>query len=175
MSDVEMPDRRVVYVFTEKMGRTGCITTTGWPYTVGEKVSAILNKTWGDGSRPDGWRTYRLAYGVKKIRSRPTQLKWVDLSPPYDPTMEELFDGISLRPEEDYYLLISILDVNNRYDERFGNSVRSAVCWLQGLYMYLPERHRGTAHPPVSADSRLGSLLVQLRDASATRIKDCLN
>jgi hypothetical protein len=138
MSDVVMSDIHAL-VNTEKIGRAGVITSTGCRYTVRDKVSSIFNRMWGDGSRPNGWRTYTLAYGVQKLTGKPTQLKWIDLSPPYDPTMGDLFNNIPLKEGDRYNLVISILDVNNRYDKNYKKDVKGAVYWLQELYMpHLP-------------------------------------
>ncbi len=136
VSDIVMSDIHAL-VNTEKIGRTGVITSTGCRYSMRDKVSSILNRMWGDGSRPNGWKTYRLAYGVQKLTGKPTRLKRVDLSPPYDPTMEELFNNISLKEGDRYYLVISILDVNNRYDKNYKKDVKGVVYWLQELYMHL--------------------------------------
>ena len=140
MSDIQPP-----WVHTESMGRTG-VLNTGCCYTMGDKVSSILNWMWGDGSMPNnGWRAYRLAYGVQKSIRSPRQLRWVDISPPQDPTMQELFKDISFKEGEVYYLVISLLDVNNRYIEGYETQIESAVFWLQGLYMHHAVRQAAPA------------------------------
>ncbi len=94
----------------ERVTALGNQTVTGCDYvTVTEKVSALLDRT--DGFL--GWRSGRLAYGVQEDRKPPTQLQWAHkpLSAEYDPSIQELFAGVSLKHGEQYYLLVSMLDV----------------------------------------------------------------
>jgi hypothetical protein len=88
----------------------GNLTDTGYDsVAVAEKVSALLDRTNGF----LGCRTGRLAYGVQEHRKPPTQLQWADkpLSAEYDPSIQELFAGVSLKHGDEYYLLVSKLDV----------------------------------------------------------------
>jgi len=94
-------------IIMEKVSRVALKSSTGWRYNPTEKVSELLEKT----SRFNDWRDYRLAYGVctKKFND-PLKLKWATpLSAQYDPSCEELFNGIHLEQGQNYFLLISQL------------------------------------------------------------------
>ena len=147
------------FLNAEKIDRTGVRTHAGCVYTVGEKVSSKLNMQWGDGWKPDGWRTFRVACGVQKDRRNPTKLKCVDLSPPHDLTIQEMFHDISLNEGKRYYLVISRLDVNNRYDEMYKDDVVRAVCWLQDLYIHqsVPREARKSGSPAALKSTYLTS------------------
>ena len=120
----------------EKLNAWGLQTRTGWGHiNPTEKVSHLFDRSdwWG------GWRHYRLAYGVQKGRAKPTQLKWADeFTPEYDPTIKELFRGITLKEGECYFTLISRLDVNNRHVEACKRYVEEALYRFQDLYMHMP-------------------------------------
>jgi hypothetical protein len=73
--------------------------------------NTTVGGTSGAASRFTDWRDYRLAYGVctKKFND-PLKLKWATpLSAQYDPSCEELFNGIYLEQGQNYFLLISQL------------------------------------------------------------------
>jgi hypothetical protein len=97
-------ERVRTYVDMERVSRYGVITHTGWPYVPTEKVSALLRKT--------GWFPYKLAIGVSiGMFETPLQLRWVQQlkAGEYDPSVGELFDGISLDEGQNYLLLVSNL------------------------------------------------------------------
>jgi hypothetical protein len=91
----------------EKVTGIAHISQTEWNYDPTEKVSELLQKTAGFLD----WRNYRLAYGVQvDIRDFPLKLKWATpLSVQYDPSCEQLFNGIHLDQGQNYFLLISRL------------------------------------------------------------------
>jgi hypothetical protein len=91
----------------EKVTGIAHISQTEWNYDPTEKVSELLTKTSGF----HDWRNYRLAYGVQvEIRDFPLKLKWATpLSVQYDPSCEQLFNGIHLDQGQNYFLLISRL------------------------------------------------------------------
>jgi hypothetical protein len=129
-----MTDR--IYVNMERITVNGISETTGWPYAVGENVSALLDKpgTWFF------WREYRLAYGVQgRGRAPPTQLQWTrKISREYDPTMQEFFTGVSLGEGETYYLLISKLDPGLRNLNRSYWHEKEEMWRLRALYPLKP-------------------------------------
>ena len=120
----------------EKLNAWGLQTRTGWGHiNPTEKVSHLFDRSggWGD------WRHYRLAYGVQKGRANPTQLKWaLEFTPEYDPTIKELFRGITLKEGECYFTLSSRLDVKNRDVEACKRYVEDALYRFQDLYMHMP-------------------------------------
>ena len=135
MSETET-ETETYSVNMEKLNAWGLQTTTGWGHiNPTEKVSHLFDRSdwWG------GWRHYRLAYGVQKGRANPTQLDWADaFTPEYDPTIEELFRGITLEEGECYFTLISRLDVNNRHVAACKRYVEEALYRFQDLYMHMP-------------------------------------
>jgi len=97
-------ERFRTYVDMERVSRHGCVAHTGWPYVPTEKVSALLRKT--------GWVNYKLAIGVSVgMFKTPLQLRWVQQlkAGEYDPSVGELFDGISLDEGQNYLLVVSNL------------------------------------------------------------------
>jgi len=93
-----------MYINMERVSRYAVITHTGWPYVPTEKVSALLYKT--------GWFTYKLAIGVQRgMFETPLQLRWTRQLKPgeYDPSLGELFDGITLESGQVYFLMVSNL------------------------------------------------------------------
>ena len=98
---------RAVHVNMEKVEKNGMISTTGWWYVAEQKVSELLTKTWY------GWENYRLTFGVQKGLNASTRLKWFTpkLSIEYDPSLKEWFETKFFNEGENYFLLISILNV----------------------------------------------------------------
>jgi hypothetical protein len=97
-------ERVRTYVDMERVNRDGVFTHTGWSYVPTEKVSALLRKT--------GWLSYKLAIGVSRgILQTPLHLRWVQQlkAEEYDPSVGELFDGISLDEGQNYLLVVSNL------------------------------------------------------------------
>lgn len=94
-----------MYINMERVGRNSDITHTGWPYIPTEKVSALLRKT--------KWFSYKLAIGVSTgMFGNPLKLRWTTKqlkAGEYDPSLGELFDGISLDQGQSYFLMVSNL------------------------------------------------------------------
>ena len=70
-----------------------------------------------------------------------------------------MFHDISLNEGKRYYLVISRLDVNNRYDEMYKDAVVRAVCWLQDLYIHqsVPREARKSGSPAALKSTYLTS------------------
>jgi len=109
MFTVLMSSAPRVYINMERVNRYAIITHTGWPYVPTEKVSALLRKT--------GWFplavgfTYKLAIGLQTgMFQVPLKLRWTtEITAEHDPSLAELFDGISLDHGQSYFLLFSNL------------------------------------------------------------------
>jgi hypothetical protein len=146
---------------------------------VTDKVSHLLAETW----KSNPWRTYRLAYGLRVDEKSPrphdetrtpTHLRWADpqLGPQYDPTIQELFAGVTRTPVlsladgrtriPEYYLLLSRLDVSLLQThaqtkdaplelDSVQKKVLKQVHRLQALYMHLPPC---AVHAPAKSPAR---------------------
>ena len=154
-----MSDATKANVNMERVDPFGILANTGWNnVSVTQKVSVLCDNTGGWRH----WRTYRLAYGVQIENRKPTKLKWVakQITAKYDPTIEELFEGITLENGESYYLLISKLDVNNRLQDQAEDKerVETALIRFQDLYMHMPVRGASDYNP----QCRMSDLLSKL-------------
>ena len=131
-----MSGTSVVKLNMEKLDSVGSLSTASWRAVhVTETVSTILDRSpWHH-----EWRQYRLAIGVQIYQRPPTSLKWTkhNISAEYDPTIEELFGDIILQGEEVHYLLLSRLNVQNRYNPGHAERVERALYRFQGLYMHM--------------------------------------
>jgi len=100
------------------------------------------------------WSPSELAYGVIKAQDgleddewpehAPRELRWVvNEEKPWGAgmTVEELFDGVNLRQNERFFLVISKLDLwtvhrGEGFQEKVAReNVSKAVYWLRGLYL----------------------------------------
>ena len=120
----------------EKCNERGIMNSSSWgglDPTI--KISVVYDMAIGW----SGWRTYRHAIGVSKNMGKPSGLRWTPaFSEEYDPTIQELFQGIILKEDEDYFSLISRLDVNLRHNTGNTRDIAAAVYRYQDLYMHLP-------------------------------------
>lgn len=133
----------MVYVAMESVDSEGVIKYIAKPYDGDKRVEALLTETWGADTW-NGWQSngYRLGYGVLySAISDPRMLQWVEpvLSNEYNPTFHELFQNITLRQGEAYYLLISKLNVSPPHSE-----------WVQRAM----QRFK-TIYPQVTGDEEL--------------------
>ena len=122
------------HIIIDKVSRFGIISQRVWTYTPTQKVSELLQTTFPE------WRHYRLAYGVGVERHIPPKLKWATpLSLQYDPSSEQLFKGIYLDQEQNYYLLISqlaegIRDLSIRNHPHNASNIESCLWRYWDLY-----------------------------------------
>jgi hypothetical protein len=154
---------RIVYVNMERDTVNAIVETTGWPYTAEEKLSALMNKTpsWWD------WGNYRLAYGAQRNRDDPTQLKWAPrpIGGAYEPSLGEFFKDVTLGEGEDYYLLITKIDVglrdlHNRLHEDSSFHEKELMWRLRALYPVKPvgnEHAMKGVKPRVARDGEGGA------------------
>ena len=149
-------------VSMERVTAMGNLMVTGCDnVAVAGKVSALLDRTNGF----LGWRAGRLAYGVQEYMKLPTQLQWADkpLSAEYDPSIQELFAGVSLKHGEQYYLLVSEIDVKIshqpavQYMDEWDRQerIKNIVYRFQELYMSKAPK-KAAAIPP-NTERRHGS------------------
>jgi hypothetical protein len=121
------------------------------------KVSALLDRLYG----VNMWQTYRLAYGLQVDHKKPTSLRWAAhaITAQYDPTIQELFAGITPTHGQSHYLLISKLDVRllyqlsddpMSYDKMTKDQILLRLYELQDLYMHMPppQPYPDTHHTP---------------------------
>ena len=118
----------------ERVSEYAVITHTGWPYVPTEKVAALLQKT--------GWFAYKLAIGVQTgMFQSPLQLQWTTKQlkvGEYDPSVAELFDGISLQHGESYFLMVSNLHKglkNTSRRDEYRTYFDEALWRYRDLYM----------------------------------------
>ena len=152
-----------VFVNMERHTVNGIPETTCSLYTAEEKLSALMENTptWWD------WRNHRLAYGAQRRRDEPTQLKWAPrrIGGAYEPSLGEFFKDVTLGEGEDYYLLITKLDVglrdlHNRLNEYSSPWEKDLMWRFRALY---PLKPAGNEHamkgvkPRVAPDGEGGA------------------
>jgi hypothetical protein len=147
----DMVDANRLYMTTELFGKDGWLEHNAKvEYRKGQRVEEIVNVL----CQSELWSPSELAYGVIKAQDdvkedewpehAPRELRWVvSVEKPWraDMTVAELFDGVNLRPNERFFLVISKLDLitvhsGEGVEEQVAReNVAKAVGWLRGLYL----------------------------------------
>lgn len=167
MITVLMSSAPPVYINMERVSRYAIITHTGWLYVPTEKVSALLRKT--------GWFQYKLAIGIQKEEYQPPlKLRWTrQLTAEYDPSLAELFDGISLDHGQNYFLMVSHLHEGlkagaayTRDEERMSPDPNFSEALWRYRDLYMPTPGRDLYMPPAPTGP---SRIVYMRQPSDKR------
>ena len=148
-----MVDTETMYLTTEWFGSEGWMEHNAKvAYRNEQRVVEIVDnlcQTW-----QPMWLPSELAYGVIKAQDgvsddewpehAPRELQWaVTEEKPWRRamTVEELFDGVNLRQNERFFLVITKLDLTTKHsgpmptDKDAREKVENAVYWLHGLYL----------------------------------------
>jgi hypothetical protein len=148
-----MVDASRLYMTTEWFGKNDWMDHNAKvEYEKGQRVEEIVND-WRQTWQPM-WLPSELAYGVIKAQDNVKDDEWPDHTSrelrwavtkekPWrrEMTVEELFDGVNLRPNERFFLVISKLDLKTVHsgegveEQVARENVAKAVGWLWGLYL----------------------------------------